>query len=73
MITPTSESRQLVPTRESTAILELALHHHLPADNAASPARATRREAQPDIWFNALPTHPPTAAECYGCVDWFHY
>jgi hypothetical protein len=58
---------------ESTAILKLVLHRNIPGD--ATPARASelhgerRREARPDT----PPLHQPTPAECYGCVEWFHY
>ena len=71
MNTLTSDGRQLVPVRGSVATLRLVQHRHAP-DQVAPQVEITRgehRNARPD----ATPTHQPTAAECYGCVDWFQF
>jgi len=73
MIVPTSDCRQLVPIRESNEILKVVLHHTSPVENVPAPGRDSlggrRREARSE----APHIHQPTPAECYGCVEWFHY
>jgi hypothetical protein len=62
MVMPTPDCRQLVPIRESRPILPLIFYPQ-------EEMRSQRREARPD----AHPVHEPSAAECYGCVEWFRY
>jgi hypothetical protein len=57
--------------RENMAILELTLHHHDRVDET-SHAKAVPRQVRQDM-ESAAPVHQPTPAECYGCVDWFHF
>jgi hypothetical protein len=72
MHTPTSDCRQLVPMRESTAILKLTLQRNIPAGRAG-PGKGAHSLSHDEMEVAAAPVHQPTPAECYGCVDWFHY
>jgi hypothetical protein len=71
MNTVASDSRQLVPVRDSVTTLRLVQHRNA-ADQIAPQVRVTRGERR-DPWLHATPMHRPTAAECYGCVDWFQF
>lgn len=73
MITPTSDSRQLVPTRESPAAFSLILHRNTPDGEAPTAGEAAHGEVSRDLRLDATHMHHPTPAECYGCVEWFHY
>jgi hypothetical protein len=71
MNTQTADGRRLVTLRDTLATLRLVQHRHAP-DQAAPQVKVTRgerRDARPAV----IPAHQPSAAECYGCVDWFQF
>jgi hypothetical protein len=72
MITPPSDHGQPVPPRESGTIVRL-VEHTISRTRAAAPpgkpARSTRQDGQVDTQL----LRQPTAAESYGCVDWFQF
>jgi hypothetical protein len=70
MNTHTSDSRQTLPVRCDPVKLKLTLH---PAGNIESAVKPTPTERPRNIPEDALLARPLTAAECYGCVDWFPY
>lgn len=73
MFTPPSDTRQLVPIRESMAILRLVRHRDTPLEQTPPPVRESRRDRRRDERAEATPVRKPTPAECYGCVEWFPY
>jgi hypothetical protein len=71
MNTLTSDGRQLVTLRDSVATLRLMQHRHAP--DQAAPRIKVMRGAHQDAGPASIPAHQPSAAECYGCVDWFRF
>ena len=73
MNTAISDFRQRVTSGQEVASLALVRHHDGVADAVWIVAAATRTTGLREILPIATPAHQPTPAECYGCVDWFHY
>lgn len=42
-------------------------------ESAHSPAGALPAQVPWCLLHGGLPARSPTATDCYGCVDWFHY
>jgi hypothetical protein len=71
MLTSTSDCRQLVPVQEDMALLKSTLHRHDPVDETPT-GKGASRQFRPEMGL-AAPVQQATPAECYGCVDWFHF
>jgi hypothetical protein len=63
--------RQRVPAQEEMARLSL-VRHRAPTAEKVTPADEAMQRSR-GMRSVAAPTHQPTPAESYGCVDWFPY
>jgi hypothetical protein len=57
---------------QGAVAIRLVQHRDVPAHQIA-PAKSMRGERPRDAQLVATPAYQPTAAECYGCVDWFQF
>jgi hypothetical protein len=70
MITP-SDRDSSSPVRQGVASYKLVRRRD--AAVGQKPERRPRPEHSRDTRPVVTPTHQPSDAECYGCVDWFHF
>ncbi len=73
-MTDPTDRRPLVPLQESAAILKLVVHRHNPALDEGQETGKTLTSGRRDTLApDDPPLHKPSAAECYGCVEWFPF
>lgn len=73
MAEATSDGRQQVRDKAGVASLKLVQHRSAPVVQNTRTAGDTHCEQHQDARLEGLPPHQPTAADCYGCVDWFQF
>lgn len=72
MVTPASDRDSSPPARQGLASFRL-LQHRDAAVRQAPADKEPRPQRPRDARLAVTPTRPPSDADCYGCVDWFHY
>jgi hypothetical protein len=72
MNTMIPDHKQPASPPQGAVAIRLVQHRDAPARQIA-PAKSMRGERPRDSRLANTPAHQPTAAECYGCVDWFQF
>jgi hypothetical protein len=72
MAEPAPDRDPSPPSRQGVASLRL-LQHREGATRQSPPEKGARLERPRDARLVVTPTRQPSDAECYGCVDWFHF